>query len=42
MKYDKQVNTIDLFNKHVVLWLRNLNPFNKCVGLVLTHIVEYS
>ena len=33
---------IDLFNKWVVLGLRNLDSFNKHIGLVLTYIVEYS
>ena len=42
IKSDKQVNTIDAFNKWVVLGLRNFDPFNKHVGLVLTYIVEYS
>ena len=42
IKSDKQVNTTDLFNKWVVLRLRNLDPFNKHVGLELTHIIEYS
>ena len=32
----------DLFNKWVVLGLRNPDTFNKHVGLGLTHIVEYS
>ena len=36
IKSDKQVDTIDLFNKCVVLGLRN-----KYVGLVLTYIVRY-
>ena len=30
----------DPFNKWVVLGLRNLDPFNKHVGLVLTHIIS--
>ena len=42
IKSNKWVNTTNLFNKNVVLGLRNLNPFNKCIGLVSTHIVEYS
>ena len=42
IKSDKQVYTIDQFNKWVVLRLRNLDPFNKHVGLVLTYIIEYS
>ena len=42
IKSDKRVDTTNSFNKQVVLGLRNLNPFNKRVGLVLTHIVEYS
>ena len=37
-----QVDTIDLFDKWVVLELRNLDPFNKHVGLMLTYIIEYS
>jgi len=41
IKFDKQVNIIDSFNKWVVLELRNFDPFNKYVGLVLTHIVRY-
>ena len=39
---DKQVDTINPFNKWVMLGLSNLDPFNKHVGLVLTHIVKYS
>ena len=39
IKSDKQVNTIDPFNKWVVLRLMNLDLFNKHVGLVLIHIV---
>ena len=35
-------NTIDLFNKWVVLGLRNFDSFNKLVELVLTHIIGYS
>ena len=31
-----------MFNKQIVLGLRNLNPFNKYVILVSTHIIEYS
>ena len=42
IKYNKQVDTTDPFNKWIVLGLRNLDPFNKHVGLVLTYIVEYS
>ena len=42
IKYDKKVDTINPFYKWVMLGLRNLNPFNKHVGLVLTYIVEYS
>ena len=41
IKSEKQINTIVLFNKWVVLGLKNLNSFNKHVGLVLTHIVGY-
>ena len=37
--YNKQVDTANPFNKWIVLGLRNLNPFNKHVGLVLTHIL---
>ena len=40
IKSDKQVDTTDPF-KWVVLELKNLDPFNKYVGLVLTYIVEY-
>ena len=42
IKSDKHVDTTDLFNKWFVLGLRNLNPFNKHVGLVLTLIAKYS
>ena len=42
IKYNKQVDTTDSFNKWVKLGLKNLNPFNKLVGLVLTYVVEYS
>ena len=42
IKFDKWVNMTGPFNKQIVLELRNLDPFNKCVGLVLTHIVKYS
>ena len=42
IKSNKQVNTIDPFNKWVGLGLRNFDPFNKHVGLVLTYVVEYS
>ena len=42
IKFDKQVNMTDLFNKWVVLGLRNPDPFNKHVRLVLTQIVRYS
>ena len=41
IKYNKQIDTTDPFNKWIVLELRNFNPFNKHVGLVLTYIVEY-
>ena len=41
IKFDKHVNMTDLFNKWVMLGLRNLDPFNKYVGLVLTRIVEF-
>jgi len=30
------------FNKKIVLGLKNFDLFNKCVGWVSTHIVEYS
>ena len=40
--FNKKVDTINPFNKWVMLGLINLNPFNKHVGLVLTYIVEYS
>ena len=42
IKSNKQVDTIDPFNKWVMLGLRNLELFNKHVGLVLTYIVGYS
>ena len=42
IKSDKQIDTTSPFNKWVVLELRNLDPFNKHVGLMLTYIVEYS
>ena len=42
IKSDKQIHTTNLFNKLVVLRLRNHNPFNKHVGLRLTHKIEYS
>ena len=42
IKSDKQVDTTNPFNKWVVLRLRNLNPFNRHVELVLTYIIEYS
>ena len=42
IKYDKQVDITDPINKWVVLGLRNLDPFNKHVMLVLTYIVGYS
>ena len=42
IKSNKQVDTTDLFNKWVGLRLRNLDPFNKHVGLVLTFVVAYS
>ena len=37
IKYDKQVDITDPINKWVVLGLRNLDPFNKYVKLVLTY-----
>ena len=42
IKSDKQVDMTNLFNKWVVLELRNPNPFNKHVGLGLTYIVKLS
>ena len=42
IKSNKQVNTTNPFNKWVMLGLRNLNPFKKHIGLVLTHIVGYA
>ena len=42
IKSDKQDDTTNLFNKWIVLGLRNLDPFNKHIGLVLTYIVGYS
>ena len=42
IKYDKQVHMTNSFNKWIILGLRNFEPFNKLVGLVLTHIVKYS
>ena len=42
IKFDKQVDTIDSFNKWVVLGLKNPDSSNKHVELGLTHIVEYS
>ena len=41
IKSNKQVDTTDPFNKWIRLGLRNLDPFNKHVGLVLTYAVEY-
>ena len=41
IKSNKQINTTDPFNKWVGLGLKNLNLFNKHVGLVLTYVVEY-
>ena len=32
---------INPFNKQTILWLRNLDSYNKCVGLVLIYIIEY-
>ena len=40
IKFDKKVDTIDSFNKWVVLDLRNLDPFNKHIELGLTHMVK--
>ena len=42
IKSDKQIDMTDPFNKWIVLRLRNLDPFNKHVELVLTYIIEYS
>ena len=42
IKSNRQVDTTDPFNKWVVLGLRNLDSFNKHVGLRLTHIVKHS
>ena len=42
IKFNRQVDMIDFFNEWVVLELRNLDLFNKQVGLVLTYIVGYS
>ena len=42
VKFDKQVDTTDPFNKWVMLGLINLDLFNKYIELVLTHIIEYS
>ena len=41
IKFDKQFNTTDPFNKWVMLGLGNLDPFNKYVELVLTCIVGF-
>lgn len=42
IKSNKRVDTICLFNKQVMLRLRNYNPLNKHVMFVSTHIVKYS
>ena len=42
IKSNKQVDITDSFNKCVMLGLKNFDPFNKYVKLVLTYIVEYS
>ena len=42
IKYDKQVDMTNPINKWVMLGLRNLDSFNKHVGLVLTYIFGYS
>ena len=42
IKSNKQIDTTDPFNKWVELGLRNLDLFNKHVGLVLTYVVKYS
>ena len=34
IKSNKQINTTNLFNKRVVLGLRNIDPYNKNIGLV--------
>ena len=36
IKYDKQIDITDPFNKWVVLGFKNLDPFNKYAKLVLT------
>ena len=40
IKSDKQVDNTDPFNKYIVLGLRNLDSFDKHVGLVLTNIID--
>lgn len=42
IKSNKRVDTIGLFNKQVMLKLRNYNPLNKHVMFVSAHIVKYS
>ena len=42
IKSNKQIDMTDPFNKWVGLGLKNLDLFNKHVGLVLTYVVEYS
>jgi len=42
IKFDKEVDMTESFNKWVVLELRNLDLFNKYVRLVLAYIVGYS
>lgn len=41
IKFDEWIDMTDSFNKHVISRLRNLDLFNKCVRLVLIHVVEY-
>ena len=41
IKSNKKVNAIDLFNKQIVLGLKNFDLFNKCVKLV-SYIIKYS
>ena len=40
-KSNKKVDAIDLFNKQIVLGLKNFDLFNKCVKLV-SYIIKYS
>ena len=41
IKSNKKVDVIDLFNKQIVLGLKNFDLFNKCVKLV-SYIIKYS